>query len=159
MDLKHNEVSRQEAAKNLRVMIDGAPWTATRVAIVRRNDERAHWVHMIIMDPESGMQFEYFMDRLSMIKAWLALDMGAIKEKHIAGLIIELNGNNCTAIDVTAFDDGEDWIQMDITCSNGKKQIIAIERQGMIDAYYALRLGVEDFVETAFEVVDEFFKL
>lgn len=158
MDLAHEKLTQQEAADELKVRINNQLWQATRIRIVRRKEgDRTQWVHMVIVDTQGGMQMEYFMERLSMIKAWLALDLGEITADHINALILELNGCRCKVLSVDVLDESdEQWVQMSIECIDGTKQIIAIERQSMINAYYALRLSIEDMVETAINVVGSF---
>lgn len=100
------------------------------------------------------MQLEYFMERMGMIKAWLALDMGIMTREHVSDLIINVNKKRCMAHDVLAFESGgENWIRMDLECVDGVKQTIAIERQGMIDAYYALRTSIEDMFNDGIEAI------
>ncbi len=42
---------------------------------------------------------------------------------------------------------------MEIECLDGMKQKISIEMQSMINAYYALRTGVEDMFEVGLEIL------
>ena len=160
MDLKHDKLTQQEAAGALHVMVNGVQWSATHIAIVQRDGKRPHWVHMKIMDSESGVQFEYFIGRIAMMHAWMALDIGTITAKHISDLVIEFNGNKCTAVDVSDFyNEDEVWIQLKIKCIDGAKQTIAIERQSMINAYYALPKKPVAVVETIREIVEGIAKL
>ncbi len=154
MKLDYEELTQQEAADNLKVRVNGQPWRATRVRIVRRKEgDRTQWVHMIIVD-QNGMQLEYFMERLTMIFAWKALYENRLTQKEIDDLTIELNGSRCKAIEVTSVDEGDDtWIEMEIECLDGMKQKISIEMQSMINAYYALRTGVEDMFEVGLEIL------
>ena len=160
MDLEHEKLTQQEAAERLKVKINGQTWQATRVRIVRRKEgDRTQWVHMVVVDPEGGMQMEYFMERLSMIKAWLALDIGEITGEHINALVLELNGLRCNVLDINVINkSNEQWIEMSIKCVfDGTRQTIAIERQSMINAYYALRKGIEDMFEIAGDVIGSIF--
>lgn len=161
MDLKHNKITKEKAAENLRVMVDGIPWMVQKIAIVRRkNGDRTQWVRMIIVDYKSGLQIDYLMERLSMIKAWMALDFGAITKEHITNLITYIDGKKCTVKDVSAFEKkGEGWIQIIVAIAEGSDQIITIERQGMIDAYYALRTNIEDLLDDGVDVIGDLLDL
>jgi hypothetical protein len=157
MDLPHKKMSADAAAQNLKVLINNVAWQTQKIAIVHRKKGGPHWVYMIVADPSSGMQYTYFMERLPMIKAWLALDMNALTDMHIQNLVLELDGCGCRILKVgVSYEADEEWIKMEISCVNGVKQIISIEKQSMINAYYALRLGVEDMIETVMDVAGSF---
>jgi len=159
MDLDHDKMSPEEAARELKVRINDVPWQAHKISIVRRERKGPHWVYMVVADEESGMQYTYFMERLPMIKAWLALDAGSLGREHINDLAIELDGDNLKVLDVkTSQEGGEQWIHLEISRINGVNQVVSIERQSMINAYYALRLGVEDMIETAMGIAESFLK-
>lgn len=159
MDLAHNKVTQEEAAKNLLVKINKVRWRADRIAILRDNDG-THWVYMIIIDDQSGNRQEYLVERLGMIKSWLALDnFGQKLYKHLQ---IQMNNKKWIAQDVEKEkdDNGLVWIEIIMKDEKSDEMVsISIERQGMIDAYYALRLKVGDMFESGIDALEAFNQL
>jgi hypothetical protein len=156
MGEKRKGADPKTVAQNLAILVNGETWVATHVAIVRRNERREQYVHLIVNDAEKEHTQEFFVERRGMIQAWLSLEVGL---KKIDQLQIEINKEAWAASDISKFQDqqGREWIQITIVhMQSGVRQIIAIERDGMIAAYYALRLDVGTVLEMSVEAVVDF---
>lgn len=158
---KEKILSEDEAAKNLLVTINNEAWEAKKIAIVRRHGKREHWVYMVVENPNDNTKtHEYFMERKTMIASWIALDVSGVKK--IDDLQIEVDDQKWVPEDLFKVRDDKNRIWITLCMKNhetGTSQVISIERESIIAAFYALRFNVEDMVDSSVDAIDSFIDL
>ncbi|MFC1644840.1 hypothetical protein ACFL08_02345 [Patescibacteria group bacterium] len=139
-------------ASRLRVMVDGDAWIAEKVLIVRREKVGPHYVYLKVRDPSTDEVQEYFVDRKNMVKNWIAMEKGAQTNPSLMKIFV--NKEEWEAVGISQFNDNGMFVQLDLqrAMESGVEEIIiAMDKQGMMDAFHALCTDITDLFESGLE--------
>ena len=133
-------ITQEEAARGLLVLVNGQQWRAKSISIVQV--ENAYWVRTDIMNPNQKGTQEYIVEYSGLVRSWFGLKNDRMLFDHLQ---VHMNGPLWNVVDLSIFyDDRErEWIQIDIE-REGETYSVAIERESMIDAFFALKDDIDD---------------
>ncbi|MFC1609096.1 hypothetical protein ACFL3M_02800 [Patescibacteria group bacterium] len=146
----------EELAGRLKLYVDGKKMKSSGVNIFRKEKGAEQWVYLSVVLSEDDSD-EYLIDRKNMVKSWLKLDRES--ESEVSQMKVEVNGEKWTAKGTSEIKIGDEiFVQLEIE-KNGVVRVIAIDRKGLVEAYYALRTNVEDLAADIGEALANIFKM
>jgi hypothetical protein len=139
--MEHMTDAVKNIAHALMALINGVRWTVTHIGIERYVENGPQWVRLEVA--LGDQKHKYLIARKEMVRAWIALD-------HRGESIVE---------GMQTFVDNDEWMPVetkivqidDVRCVQlilqtkdaTTRQTIAMDHHGLVDAYYALRTGIE----------------
>ncbi|MFC1638401.1 hypothetical protein ACFL2R_03175 [Patescibacteria group bacterium] len=145
----------EELASRLKLYVDGKEMRSNGVNIFRKKKGSEQWVYLSVVLLDGGCD-EYLIDRKNMVKSWLKLDRESKSE--VSQMKVEINGEKWIAKGTSEIKIGDEvFVQLEIE-KKGVVRVIAIDRVGLVEAYYALRTNVEDLAADIGEALAHIFK-
>lgn len=140
-----------KVARNLSVHVDGEKCHVLDISLIRLNSDGPRWVCLVVSDI-TGTETRYLVDQANMVRAWVNIKLGRVV---IRDMVVCVNNDQWQPVNVEQEknDGGSYQMVLHIESATGQKRKISVDADGMIKAFHALRVNIEDVQHENFGVI------